>query len=198
MYRFLIGLLNGILHICFNYKVEGKENLPNGGSYIIACNHRTFWDPVMIACCVKRRCSFMAKSEFFKGGLFTKFITYAGAFPVERGAGDLGALQKAVDEIKNNKPFVIFPEGTRSKTGKLGRGKSGVAVIAGKANADLVPVAVCYDGKLQFRKKVTLKIGKVIPFEDFRIQENDRHSIRASVKRIMTEIASLLGEEYGG
>ena len=177
-------------------KIEGKENLPKDGSYIIACNHRTIWDPIMIACTVKRRCSFMAKAEFFKNKAFAKLITWAGAFPVERGSGDTSALDKAVSDIKEGKPFVIFPEGTRTKDGKLGRGKSGVAVIAGKSNADLVPVAIYYDGKLRFRKRVTLKIGEVIPFSELEIKDNDRHQIKACVKRIMGEIANMLGEEY--
>lgn len=196
MYRFLLFLANIVIHICFNYHIEGKENLPKDGSYIIACNHRTFWDPAMIACLVKKRCSFIAKAELLNIKVFGKILAYAGAFPVERGAGDTAALDKAVSDIKDGKPFVIFPEGTRTKTGKLGRGKSGVAVIASMCNADLVPVAVCYEGKLRFRKKVTLKVGKLIPFEEFEIKDNDRHQIKAAVKRIMKEIASLLGEEY--
>ena len=196
MYKFLIVLFNGIIRILFNYKVEGLENLPTDGSYILACNHRTFIDPVFIACAVKRRCSFIAKKELFNNKIIGAFFSWIGAFPVDRGTGDTNALEKAVEDIKSGKPFVIFPEGTRTKTGKLGRGKSGVAVIAGNANADLVPVAVCYEGKLCFRKKVTLKFGEIIPYEDFQITDNDRKQIRSAVKKIMSEIAGLLGEEY--
>ena len=198
MYNLLIALFNGIIRILFNYKVEGLENLPQDGAYILACNHRTMWDPIFIACAVKRRCSFIAKIEFFKNKLIAKLFTWLGAFPVDRGAADMAALDKAVNDIKSGKPFVIFPEGTRTKTGKLGRGKSGVAIIAGNTNADLVPVAICYDGKLRFRKKVTLKFGPIIPFEDFQITDNDRKQIRSAVKRIMNDIASLLGEDYNG
>lgn len=192
MYNFLVFLVRSFVKLWFKVEVIGKENVPDKGGYIVASNHQSYWDPVLIAVFLKGKYCFMAKKELFRNKLFGWFITMLGAFPVERGSGDSAPLDEAVSRIKSGKIFVIFPEGTRSLNGKLGRGRSGVSVIAGMSGADLLPYAIKYDGRPKFRSKVSIRIGKLIPAEEIKISDTDRHQIKNTTNRIMEEIAALL------
>lgn len=192
MYNFLVFLVRSFVKLWFKVEVIGKENVPDKGGYIVASNHQSYWDPVLIAVFLKGKYCFMAKKELFRNKFFGWFITKLGAFPVERGSGDSAPLEEAVSRIKSGKIFVIFPEGTRSLNGKLGRGRSGVSVIAGMSGADLLPYAIKYDGRPKFRSKVSIRIGKLIPAEEIKISDTDRHQIKNTTNRIMGEIAALL------
>ena len=137
MYEFFRKIVCLSMHIKYRIKVIGGDNRPykNGikGGYIIACNHQDYGDPPLIAAVNKAHFSFMAKIELFeKNKFFAWLITKCGAFPVVRGAGDGSAIDHAIADLEKNRAFVIFPEGTRSKDGNIGRAKSGIAVIAGK------------------------------------------------------------------
>jgi 1-acyl-sn-glycerol-3-phosphate acyltransferase len=140
----------------------------------------------------------MAKSELFKNKFFSWLIRKCGAFPVERGAGDNAAIDKAISDIEGGKAFVIFPEGTRSKDGNIGRAKSGIAVIAGKANAPVLPVCIKY-GKKGFRRKAWVTIGEMIPAEEIAIKSDDRGELRRVSNLIMDNIKMLMDTmgEYG-
>lgn len=196
MYMLLRKLLSIVFHIKYKITVKHKENIPDlKGGYIIACNHLSNLDPPMIAAFIRGKFSFMAKEELFRKHWFITFvIKHCGAFPVTRGAGDDAPIRMSVEAIQKNRILVIFPEGTRSKDGTLGRMKSGVILIASTANAPILPVCLRYTGK--GRKHVDVNIGKLIPPEDIRIDENDRHSMRNSAKRIGDELARLQKEIY--
>lgn len=180
------------LHIKYKATVLNRENIPDlKGGFIVACNHQSYSDPPVLAGVFKGRFSFMAKSELFKNKIFAWIIKQCGAFPVVRGAKDTAALDRAVEDIKKNKIFIIFPEGTRSKDGSLARAKSGVAVIAGTANAPVVPVCIMYapDGK---KRHCTVAVGKIIPKEDIAISDmTDRKQIKRASSRIMNDISIL-------
>ena len=108
------------LHIKYKTRILNPENIPDlSGGFIVACNHQSYSDPPVLAGIFKGRFSFMAKSELFKNKLFAWLIKKCGAFPVVRGAKDSAALDRAVEDLKQNKIFVIFPEGTRSKDGVI-------------------------------------------------------------------------------
>lgn len=202
MYMFARKLVEiFFLHIRFKATILNPENIPDlKGGFIVACNHQKYDDPPILAGIFKGRFSFMAKSELFKNKIFAWIIKKCGAFPVVRGAKDTGAIDKAVEDLKNNKIFVIFPEGTRSKDGALARAKSGVAVIAGMADAPIVPVCLMYapDGK---KHHVTAAIGRIIAKEEVAISDTaDRKQIKRVSSRIMADIALLqkqICDKYG-
>ena len=189
----------GADHGFYNVKVEGKENIPQDTGFIIASNHRSFADPPLVA--VTSKCSkfsFVAKEELFKNPLFGWLIRKLGAFPVVRGKGDMKVISDAVERLEEGRILVIFPEGTRSKDGKLGRGKTGVALIAAKSKAVVVPTAVVFEGKLRFRKKVTVKFGKPIQPEEIAVgEEINPKELRAVKARIMGDIQGLLEAKNG-
>lgn len=194
MYLFFRKLVEiWYMHLRFQTTILNIGNIPHeNGGFIVACNHQKYDDPPMIAATFKGRFSFMAKSELFeKNKAFAWLIKKCGAFPVVRGGKDTAAIDRAVKDIRMKRIFVIFPEGTRSKTGALGRGKSGVAVIAGKANAPVVPVCIMYapDGN---KHHAAVAVGKMIPAEKLTIDDTaDRGRLKDVTSLIMNSIADL-------
>lgn len=155
------------MRIAFNLHCEGRENIPKNEAVIYASNHRTNADPPILGCVARGTLSFMAKEELFRNKLFGGLIKALGAFPVSRGKGDTGAIDRSLENLKNGKCLIIFPEGTRSKDGKVGRGHSGAALIAARSGAKIVPVGVCFGEKLKFRTRVTVKFGEPIDPADY-------------------------------
>ena len=186
--KILIPLIRASLHLWYDLKFEGRENIQKGKPYIFVSNHRSYLDPPLIALCGYGRFGFMAKKELFEGNkAFGALIRWLGAFPVERGTGDLSVIETSADCIRNGKNLLIFPEGTRSKTGKVGKGKSGVALVAARVHADIVPVGINFEGeKLHFRSKIIVRIGKPISADSLPSTENLTE--RELLKTLRTEI----------
>lgn len=185
-------------NIWFDLKIEGKENVPKGKAFVYASNHKSYADPVLVVLAGRGKFSFMAKSELFEKPLFGWFIRILGAFPVERGKGDTAAIDKAIEKVHKGRNLVIFPEGTRSKDGRVGKGKTGVALIAAKAGADVVPVGLNYEGKLHFRSKIVVRVGKPVsvtpPDESLSDREMIRHLKKNVLPPIMDGIKALVDE----
>lgn len=172
MNAFIRYAVMGAYKIYYNFHIEGWENLPEKEGVIIASNHRSYADPVLLTMPMKKPVTYMAKEELFHNKLFGAFIRILGAFPVKRGSGDMSVITECTDRLAAGKNVVIFPEGTRSKENKVHRGKNGVALIAARSGADVLPMGIVFEGeKLHFRSKLTLKIGKVITSEQLALTE---------------------------
>ncbi|MBE6901297.1 MAG: 1-acyl-sn-glycerol-3-phosphate acyltransferase [Ruminococcaceae bacterium] len=192
-YAFLRNCARLFYIIVYKITVIGAENIPSAkGGYIIASNHVSNNDPPVVGITFKGKYTFMAKEELFhKNPIFTWLITKLGAFPVKRGAKDgAQAIEKALESLKNGRIFVIFPEGTRSKDGELGRAKSGVTLIAAQAKAPVVPVFIKY-GRKKFRRQIQISVGEMIPAEKFDVDIEDKKVLRQVSATIMDEIAKL-------
>ncbi|MBQ4256089.1 MAG: 1-acyl-sn-glycerol-3-phosphate acyltransferase [Oscillospiraceae bacterium] len=195
MNAFVRYVVIGVYKLFYNFKIEGWENVPKEEPVIIACNHRSYADPVLVTMPMRRPVTYMAKEELFKNKLFAWFIRGLGAFPIRRGAGDMAVINDCADILAGGKNLVIFPEGTRQKENKVGRGKTGVAMIAGLSGAPVLPMGIVFEGNklgLSFRKKLRLRIGKVIPPEELAVDVNDHSTMRAAKKRIMAAITELV------
>ncbi len=192
LYALARNIVSFIFHIIYKITVTGRENIPKEkGGYIIASNHVSNLDPPMVGIVFRGKYTFMAKDELCHvNPLFTWLIKRLGAFPVKRGAKDLAAIDKALESLNKGRIFVIFPEGTRSKTGELGKPKSGVAITAIKAAAPVVPVFVKYGGK-RFRRRVSISVGEMMSAENFAVDIADKHEIRRVSEMIMERIAGL-------
>lgn len=177
----------------YNFHIEGAENIPQDKPLVLASNHRSYADPVLLTMPMKLPVTYMAKEELFKNKLFAWFITMLGAFPVKRGSGDMKVIDDSVAILNSGRHLVIFPEGTRSKDGKVGRGKTGVALIAAKSGADVLPCGIIFEGeKLRFRSKLTVRFGKVIPAEEIAVEDTSPKALKEVKKRIMSEITALV------
>ncbi|MGN1110254.1 MAG: lysophospholipid acyltransferase family protein [Oscillospiraceae bacterium] len=192
LYALARNIVSFIFHIIYKITIVGRENIPKeNGGYIIASNHVSNLDPPMVGIVFRGKYTFMAKDELFHvNPFFTWLITKLGAFPVKRGAKDLAVIDKALESLKQGRIFVIFPEGTRSKTGELGKPKSGVAITAIRAKAPVVPVFVKY-GKKRFRRRVCISVGEMMPKDCFAVDASDKHEIRRVSEMIMDRIAGL-------
>jgi len=176
----------------FAVRYEGVENIPASGGYILACNHRSNFDPILLAHKMSVQIHYMAKIELVRNPLIGSIIKRFGVIPVDRGGGDTGALDNAAALIQNGGVLGMFPEGHRSKTGAPLRPRSGVSVIAGKTGADILPVAISYPQGIKFRAPVVVRYGKLIPHARLGIDPDSPATIRAASKLLMDEIIALL------
>src|SRR5690606_5341299 len=168
IYRVLKAVLGPILWAVWRPRVEGLDHVPESGPAILASNHLAVFDSVFLPLVVKRRITFIAKSDYFTGrgvkGLLTRpFMRAVGAIPVDRSGGDaarasLGTGKRVLSE---GQLFGIYPEGTRSPDGRLYRGKTGVARLALETGSRVVPVAMMNTGELQPIGKRLPSLGRV-------------------------------------
>ena len=178
LYRICKGILKPFFYFFYNVKVEGYENLPKGGPLVICANHTSAIDPIILAVAMPYTIFSMAKAELFKNKLFGYFLTKIGVFPVKRGEADIKSIKNCLRILKENKIMGMFPEGTRNKTGEL-RAEPGVAMIAVRAQANVLPVAIISNYKL-FNRTI-VKIGQPINLEQYygqKLQNEDYQNIR--------------------
>ncbi len=199
--------------------IEGVRHVPASGPVLLASNHLSFCDSVVIPLAVPRRVRFPAKAEYFegrgpKGALSRATFTALGAVPVRRGAGReaVEALDVGLRALKDGEAFAIYPEGTRSRDGRLYRGRTGVAYLALMSGAPVVPVALSGTERIQ---PVGAKLPRISPIRvrfgaplDFSIGYDHLKPGRARrvvTDEIMSAIHALSGQllagkynEYGG
>jgi 1-acyl-sn-glycerol-3-phosphate acyltransferase len=126
----------------YNIRVYGRKNIPKSGGLLLASNHASYLDPIVIAIAIDREINFVARSSLFKNPLFSGLITLLNAFPIERDSPDLRAIREIIDRLSRDCAIVLFPEGTRTKNGMIGRMKAGVQTIARKSGVPIVPVLI--------------------------------------------------------
>ncbi len=194
------------MRIIVRVKVEGKENLPTSGPVILAANHRSFIDSLFIPLVVKRRVTFVAKAEYFDSKKTAWFFRGVGQIPIRRegGSASEGALAAAADVLKGGGVFGIYPEGTRTRTGRLHRGHTGVARLALQCNAPIVPIGLVGTDEVQpvdrklprFGRTVTVRFGEPIDMQHYHLEDQDHLTLRAITDEVMFELQSLSGYEY--
>ena len=192
LYAFGKVLTYPLMHAAFALRYAGLENIPPDGGYILACNHRSNFDPVLLAHKVPVQIHYLAKIELVRAPLIGSVIKSFGVIPVDRGGGDTAALDNAAALLQRGGVLGMFPEGHRSKTGAPLRPRSGVSVIAGKTGADILPVAISYPKGVKFRAPVIVRYGKRIPHAQLGIDPASPATIRAASKLLMDEIIALM------
>lgn len=146
-------------------EVQNMNNFPQKGPVLLACNHLSNWDPVILAIALPRKLHFMAKEELFKIFILSSIMRNVGTFPVKRGAADRNAIRESLKVLNDNNVLCIFPEGHRSKPGQLLPFQAGVTLIAHKGNAPLVPIGLSGTNniiKKGLRVNIILNIGEPI------------------------------------
>lgn len=147
-------LLRWLVVLLFPVDVRGLENLPMDRPAVLCANHSAWLDPVMLCCALPREypLRLMAKKQLFSIPLLSWLIRKLGAFPVDRGHNDIGAVKNSIGSLRDGCSLIIFPEGTRMKNGQRIEPKSGAAMIAIRSGVPMVPVYIGVSSKRLFRK----------------------------------------------
>ena len=180
-----------LFSVFFRTKVIGLENVPTEGAVIVAANHLSNWDPPFLGTFLNREICYMAKEELFKNPIFAAAIRALHVFPVKRGTADKTAIKHAVKLLKDGQCLGIFPEGTRSKTGELGKAEAGVGLITAMTKAPVIPTAIIGTNKI-FGEKMFPQLGVVYgkPMH-FTGSLKDKEALAEFSQSIMTEIKAL-------
>ena len=193
LYAVARAVCTPIFKVVYRYKVINGSNIPEKGGFIIASNHLSFSDPVLLGLGQKRRLFFMAKIELFKNKFFGALIRALGAFPVERGAGDNKAIKTGEDLIKDGEIMTIFLEGGRTKTGELMRPRSGCALVAQQMQVPVIPACITVVGnpKHLFAKRVIHFGEPLTPQELGLTVDGGRKELKFASNKIMDEIRKM-------
>ena len=203
-------LLGPLLHLIGRPKVEGLEHVPSSGPVILASNHLAVMDSFFLPLVVRRRITFLAKSEYFTGsglkGWFIRwFFTAAGQVPIDRSNADTAqaALDTAERVLGQGKLLGMYPEGTRSPDGRLYKGKTGLGRLALQTGVPVIPVAmigtnvVNPPGTTMLRfGRVTVRFGEPMDFSRFEGLAGNRFIERAVTDEVIYELMGLSGQEY--
>ncbi len=155
--------------LVFNLKIEGRENVPKKGFFIVASNHVSAIDPFLVIHAIQRHTAYMAKVELFENKVARFFLNVLGAFAVDRAKLSVSTIKTVISLKQTNWVLGIFPQGTRDKEGSLDNINKGFASFAKTLKCDILPVAITgmtKDQRKAFRGKMKIKIGKPIPYND--------------------------------
>jgi len=195
-YRFIWFTVRVLSTILFGRRSSGHHNLPKDSGALIASNHCSMADPPFVSVSIKRPVYFFAKAELFGHWWSPFLISGLNAFPVKRGRIDRKAYEQSISVLKAGNWLILFPEGTRSRDGKLQKGKPGVAKMAFDAGVPIVPTCVTNSRYLKDalfrRRKVRVRFGEPVYPDKFADIETDKEKFTAMTNEVMDRIADLL------
>ncbi|MFN0057068.1 MAG: lysophospholipid acyltransferase family protein [Planctomycetota bacterium] len=139
IYRFCRAVLRLLSRIYFRHTAVGAEQLPSRGGYLLAVNHASFLDPVLVGIAVKAPISFLARSTLFRPAPWGWFLRAVHAVPFDREGVGMAGFRCVIERLKAGSPVLVFPEGTRTRDGHIGRTRPGVLKLAQLANVPVVP-----------------------------------------------------------
>nr|WHW29198.1 putative acyltransferase [uncultured bacterium] len=203
--KYISGGLRLATDRLWDFTVEGRDNVPTDGGAVITPNHLSFCDSVFVPAALPRRVWAIGKGEYMDSWKTKHLFPAMGMIPVDRSGGDAAkaALDTAARVLDDGRLFMIYPEGTRSRSGHLHKGRTGAARLSIRCNAPVVPVG--HEGTLEVqppdavmmkpRRPVTVRFGKPMWAHEFG-DPDDPRTLRAFTDAVMFEIAQLSGQIY--
>jgi 1-acyl-sn-glycerol-3-phosphate acyltransferase len=199
----IVGVVSRLL---WRARIEGVDHLPRSGPFIVVANHCSNLDPLMMGWAtgnqIGRVVHFMAKIEMRHWPVIGWLATQAGVYFVRRGERDRAAQRFSLETLGDGRPIAIFPEGTRSKDGRLNSGKPGAALIAMRSGAPIVPAGISgthriFPGRSHFPRptRVLIRFGETFTLDHVPSGRLDREALEAGTERIMAAIERLLPPE---
>lgn len=200
LYKVIKPIAAAVIKSKYKITYIGVENIPLDRGVVIAPNHITALDPLIVgAGCPKCDMYFIAKEELFENKVVGWFLSQLNSFPVNRDKFDYDAINYAVDIVKDGCALGIFPEGTRSKDFKPQKGKGGIGYIVKQCKCDVVPVSIYTSDEAKSGTRLTVRYGKPIKYEEFNIDEESKKmkDLRKVSELVMSRITELWEEGHG-
>ncbi|UCG60288.1 MAG: 1-acyl-sn-glycerol-3-phosphate acyltransferase [Candidatus Zixiibacteriota bacterium] len=179
----------------FRIRITGVENIPREGGFILATNHRSYWDPLLVGSWAYRQVYFLAKKELFANPIFGWVITQTNALPVKRGTIDRHAIRHCLDVLWKGYGLTVFPEGTRARESKFLAPKPGIGIIASQAGVPIVPGYVHgsdrYGSCLVGRTKLSIHFGEPITVNTIASYPKDKTGYYRIAQLVMDRIKGI-------
>ena len=204
LYRVLHAVVQFFVNMLYRPWTEGMEHIPEHGPAILASNHLSFLDTVILPCSCRRPIFFLGKSDYFAGPQ-RWFFESVGVLPVYREGGDAGeaSLRRGQEALERGHLLGIYPEGTRSPDGRLYRGKTGPVRLALRTGAPIIPVAMVgtFDvlppgAKVPRLRRVGMRVGAPLDLSRYAGGSEDHFVLRSATDELMYELMMLSGQEY--
>ena len=193
-YTFSRGLCRVVIRALYGFRAVASENVPATGAVIVACNHVSYLDPVVLGIGFLRPVTYLAKKELFAIPVLGPIITGLGVYPLDREAGGVAAVRAALRALKEGRCVGIFPEGTRNLTGDV-QGKGGAALLGALSGAPVVPAAI--SGTRHARPFHPIRVVYGEPIRVERKRKADGDDLEKWTEEIMRRIRAL-EESIGG
>lgn len=197
--------LQFLVHRLWNVEIEGLENIPTSGPAILTPNHLSFCDSVFVPTSLERRCWAIGKGEYMDSWKTKYLFSAMGMIPVDRSGGDAAmvALNTAAEVLRSGHLFLMYPEGTRSRSGNLHKGRTGPARLSLRCDAPVIPVG--HEGTVAIQppdyplmkpfKECAIRFGEPMWIQDHG-DPNDPRTVRTFTDAVMFEIAQLSRQTY--
>lgn len=189
-YALVRGLASVLCYTVFRMDVRGRENVPSSGPLVVAANHVSYLDPVALGVACPRPIAYMAKIELFRIPILGPLIGALGAYPVERGKGDVAAIRASLRQLREGHAIGIFPEGTRNLTGEA-RVQTGVALLASLGNALVIPAYIRGSDRAKHLGKLQVTFGEPLRLGDGQSGKASREDLANWADMIMARIRAL-------
>ncbi len=197
-YTFCRRLCKGFCLLWFRMHIEGLENIPQKGGFLLVSNHQSFLDPLFCCVFITRPMHFFARDSLFKNPVFGRLIHSVNAIPVRRGQADLGAIKQVLKRLKAEQGVLLYPEGTRTSDGKIAELKPGFGLLCRKSGVPVVPMVI--DGAFEAWprhqklfssfKPIHVRYGTIITSDEIR-QINDQQlalRLTQTLRRMQNQI----------
>ena len=199
VYGFFHYGMGALCDIHFPTAVSGVDNIPRHGGFIIAANHASALDPPIIGAQVPRQMYAFARKTLWKGGIVSWWLDAVGVIPVDRDSGsDVSAIRRVLHVLREDKGIILFPEGTRTPTGRLQRPKAGVGLMACRTGVPVVPARIFgsfeafgRNGPLRLGTPVSVVFGRPLLPVDYDNRAEGKERYQHASERIMAAIAAL-------
>lgn len=200
-YAVIRAIIAGFCRVFWRLTVEGRENVPTTGAFVLSPVHRSNIDTPLAACVTRRRMRFMGKDTMWKVAPLGRVFSALGAFPVHRGSADREAMRRTVEFLAAGEPVVMFPEGTRRSGPEITDLFEGAAYVAGKTGVPIIPVgiggsepAMPKGAKYLKPVRVHMVVGKPLFIERGDDGKVPRRAVRELTERLHVELQQLFDD----
>lgn len=190
------AMFSGLVRFLWRVELENAENEPEG-AFLICSNHISAVDPVILAACLRHDPKFMAKKELMNIPLVSGLLKVLGAYPIDRGGNDVGAIRKTINYLKEGQSVIMFPQGTRcaGRDPKETKVKSGCSMIAQHAGVPVLPILIKTEGyRSRLFRKTLVRIGKPISVAELAETQGSMGDYASGAKLIFSRILDEDGE----